>query len=68
MITLPAKTIAPVDQMDEGMDMLRTCWAGLQDMTILDDKMILSIRCTLDHAIETLQPVRAMLNRDGGVQ
>ncbi|WP_378944296.1 hypothetical protein [Mesorhizobium sp. ANAO-SY3R2] len=66
MITLPAKNIAAVDQMDEGMDTLRTCWSALQDMSVLDDEMILSVRCTLAVAIETLKPVRAMLNGEGG--
>ncbi|PSJ57403.1 hypothetical protein C7I85_22730 [Mesorhizobium soli] len=58
--------VAPIDQMDEGMDMLRTCWAALQDMSVLDDKMVLSIRCTLAVAIETLKPVRETVNKAHG--
>ncbi len=62
-ITVPARTELPIDQMDIGMDLLRTVHAGLQDHTFLDRDVLLAMSGTMFVAIDILQPVRNVLNK-----
>lgn len=49
---------ALIDQMDGGMDKLRTVWLALQAVGHLDEEALGAISATLDSAIEGLKPVR----------
>ncbi len=66
MITLPSKTLAAVDQMDAGMDLLRAAWLALHARDLLDEKMLDAVANTLNDAISTLEPVRATVNAAHG--
>jgi len=62
-ITTPSQTRPPIDQMDMGMDLLRTVHAGMQDLTFLDRDALLALNGTMFVAIDILQPVRDVLNK-----
>ncbi|WP_420959323.1 hypothetical protein [Brucella sp. IR073] len=64
-IIIPPKTRAPIDQMDQGMDLLRTVLAALQDQSFLDRTILQALTGVVFTAIETLEPVRAALNNAG---
>jgi hypothetical protein len=66
MIVLPEKKIATIDQMDAGMDLLRTVWLALQERGSLDDTMLDAVANTLNDAINTLGPVREAVNKAHG--
>ncbi|AID29566.1 hypothetical protein ACVILI_003448 [Mesorhizobium sp. USDA 4775] len=61
-ITLPGQNIAAIDQMDAGIDLLRTAWLALHSRDLLDDTMTDAIANTLNDAINTLRPVREAVN------
>ncbi|MGN7960515.1 hypothetical protein [Brucella sp. 22210] len=62
-IYVPAQTRLPVDQMDIGLDLLRTVHAGLQDHTFIDNDTLLALSKTMFVALEALAPVRDVLNK-----
>lgn len=62
-ITTPSQTRLPVDQMDMGMDLLRTVHAGMQDHTFLYRDALIALSGTMFVAIDILQPVRDVLNK-----
>lgn len=62
-INVPAQTRLPVDQMDIGLELLRTVHAGLQDHTFIDNNTLLAFSGTLFVALEALAPVRDVLNK-----
>ncbi|MER8844018.1 MULTISPECIES: hypothetical protein [Mesorhizobium] len=62
-ITLPERDIAAIDQMDAGMDLLRTAWLALHTRDLLDDTMTDAIANTLNDAINTLRLVREAVNK-----
>jgi hypothetical protein len=64
-IFIPAKKRAPIDQMDQGMELLHTVHAALQDHSFIDDKTLLALSGTMFTVIETLGPVRELLNQAG---
>lgn len=62
-ITTQSQTRLPIDQMDMGMDLLRTVHAGMQDHTFLDRDTLHALNGTMFVAIDILQPVRDVLNK-----
>lgn len=56
-ITVPAVTRLPVDQMEMGLDLLRTVHAALQDHTFIDCDTLLALSGTMFVALDALGPV-----------
>ncbi len=66
MITIPEKTVAVIDQMDMGMDILGTVYCSLLSEQNLDNEDLELIRHTLFHAIGVLKPVQQAVNKAHG--
>lgn len=62
-VTIPAKNRLPIDQMEMGLDLLRTVHAGLQDHTFIDRDVLLAFSGTMFVALDVLEPVRDVLNK-----
>lgn len=64
---LPSMTSpAPIDQMDVGISLVKTAWLAMQDTGWVDDEALMAISETLELALRTLKPVRALLNEQHG--
>jgi hypothetical protein len=57
---------AAIDQMDQGMDTLRTVWVALHSQDLLTDDMVDALASTLENAINTLALVREKVNAAHG--
>lgn len=62
-IAIPARTRLPVDQMEMGLDLLRTVHAALQDHTFIDRDTLLALSGTMFLAFDVLGPVHSLLNK-----
>lgn len=62
MIILPAQKKHAIDQMDEGMDILRTVWCALHARQNLAEAEMDALANTLNTAILVLEPVREAIN------
>ncbi|ERT78121.1 hypothetical protein P052_01151 [Brucella melitensis 02-7258] len=63
-ITVPAVTRLPVDQMEMGLDLLRTVHAALQDHnTFIDCDTLLALSGTMFVALDALGPVHSLLSK-----
>jgi len=62
-INVPARTRLPVDQMEMGLDLLRTVHAALQDHTFIDNDTLLALSGTMFVAFDVLGPVHSLLNK-----
>jgi len=65
-VTLPETNIAAIDQMDVGLDLLRTEWLALHARPLLTDTMTDAIANTLNDAINTLEAVREAIDKGHG--
>ncbi|WP_273792126.1 hypothetical protein [Brucella anthropi] len=61
-VITPVKSSLPIDQMQMGLDLLRTVHAALQDHTFVDGGILTALSGTMFTALEILEPVRDILN------
>jgi hypothetical protein len=62
MIVQATRMVAAIDEMDAGLDKLRTAWLALHARALLTDEAVEAIANILNEAINTLEPVREELN------
>jgi hypothetical protein len=56
-----ARSVAAIDEMDRGLDKLRTAWLALHARDLLTDEAVEAIADIVNEAINALEPVREEL-------